>query len=57
MERPRAPLKPAIYALMGAIAFYDRATDKASAYFRYVIAMLSIRDLWTKLEFELLTRT
>jgi hypothetical protein len=43
-----------IYALMGAIAFYDRATDKASAYFRYVIALLSIRDLWTKLEFEVL---
>ena len=43
-----------IYALMGAIAFYDRASDTASAYFRYVITMLSIRDLWTKLQFEIL---
>jgi len=43
-----------IYALMGAVAFYDRTTDTASAYFRYVIAILSIRDLWTKLQFEVL---
>ncbi|PBC01430.1 hypothetical protein [Mesorhizobium sp. WSM3860] len=43
-----------IYAVMGAIAFYERATDRASAYFRYVIAILSMRDLWTKLEFEML---
>jgi hypothetical protein len=42
------------YAVMGAVAFYDRATDTPSAYFRYVIAMLSIRDLWTKLEFAVL---
>jgi len=43
-----------IYAVMGAIAFYDRTTDTASAYFRYVITMLSMRDLWTKLQFEIL---
>jgi hypothetical protein len=43
-----------IYAVMGAVAFYERATDTASSYFRYVIAILSIRDLWTKLEFEVL---
>ena len=43
-----------IYAVMGAIAFYDRATDRASSYFRYVVTILSIRDLWTRLQFEIL---
>lgn len=43
-----------IYAVMGALAFYERATDTASSYFRYVIAILSMRDLWTKLQFEVL---
>jgi hypothetical protein len=43
-----------LYALMGAVAFYERVTDKASSYFRHVVAILSIRDLWTKLQFEVL---
>lgn len=44
----------AIYALMGAVSFYERATDKASAYFRSVTIILNIRDKWTKFQFELL---
>jgi hypothetical protein len=43
-----------IYAVMGAIVFYERATDTTGSYFRYVIVILSFRDLWTKLEFEVL---
>jgi hypothetical protein len=43
-----------VYAMMGAVAFYDRVSDTASAYFRYVLALLSVRDLWTKLQFEVL---
>jgi hypothetical protein len=38
----------AIYAVMGAISFYERATDKTTAYFRHLGIILVIRDLWTK---------
>jgi hypothetical protein len=44
----------AIYALMGAIAFYERATDRTTSYFRHVGIILAIRDLWTRLQFAVL---
>jgi hypothetical protein len=44
----------AIYAVMGAISFYERGTDKTTAYFRHLGIILAIRDLWTKLQFEFL---
>jgi hypothetical protein len=44
----------AIYALMGAIAFYERATDRTTSYFRHIGVVLVIRDLWTKLQFAVL---
>jgi hypothetical protein len=43
-----------IYAVMGAISFYERGTDKTTAYFRHVGIILAIRDLWTKVQFEFL---
>ncbi|MDB4890484.1 MAG: hypothetical protein JWL61_2339 [Gemmatimonadetes bacterium] len=42
------------YAVMGAISAFDRWTDKTTTYFRHVGVLLSIRDLWTKLQFEVL---
>ena len=39
---------------MGTIIFYEKGTDKTVAYFRHQGVILAIRDLWTKLEFELL---
>ena len=42
------------YAIMGAVSFFDKTTDSASAYFRHLGVQLAIRDLWTKLEFQLL---
>jgi hypothetical protein len=44
----------AIYAVMGAISFYERGTDKTTAYFRHLGIILAIRDLWTKVQFEFL---
>jgi hypothetical protein len=44
----------AMYAAMGAVSFYEKGTDKSSAYFRHVAIILAIRDLWTKLQFEFL---
>jgi hypothetical protein len=43
-----------LYAIMGAVSFFEKTTDSTSAYFRYVGVILAIRDLWTKLQFELL---
>jgi hypothetical protein len=43
-----------VYAVMGAILIYERATDTTGSYFRYILAILTLRDLWTKLEFEVL---
>jgi len=43
-----------IYAVMGTITFYEKGTDKTSAYFRQMTTILAIRDLWTKVQFELL---
>jgi hypothetical protein len=44
----------AMYALMGAISFYENGTDRTSTYFRHLLIILAIRDLWTKLQFEVL---
>jgi hypothetical protein len=44
----------AIYAVMGAISFYERGTDKTTAYFRHLGIILAIRDLWTRVQFEFL---
>jgi hypothetical protein len=44
----------AIYAAMGAISFYERGTDRTTAYLRHVGIILAIRDLWTKVQFEFL---
>src|SRR5262245_30141887 len=44
----------AIYAVMGAISFYEKGTDKTTTYFRHVGIILAIRDLWTKVQFEFL---
>src|SRR5205823_1356700 len=41
----------ALYAVMGAISFYEKGTDKTTAYFRQVGIILGIRDLWTKVQF------
>ena len=43
-----------LYAVMGAVAFYERGTDRTSTYFRHVAIILAIRDLWTRLQFEVL---
>lgn len=43
-----------LYAVMGAVAFYERGTDRTTTYFRHVAIILAIRDLWTKLQFEVL---
>lgn len=42
-----------IYAIMGAISFYEKGSDKTAAYFRHISIILTIRDLWTKLQFAL----
>jgi hypothetical protein len=44
----------AIYATMGSISFYEKGTDKTNAYFRQLGTILAIRDLWTKVQFEIL---
>jgi hypothetical protein len=43
-----------IYAVMGAISFFERGSDKTTAYFRQIATILAIRDLWTKLQFAIL---
>jgi hypothetical protein len=42
-----------VYALMGAIGFYERGSDRTSSYFRQIASILAIRDLWTKFQFDL----
>lgn len=44
----------AIYAVMGAISFYEKGSGRTSSYFRQVGVILAIRDLWTKFQFEVL---
>jgi hypothetical protein len=43
-----------LYAIMGTVSFYEKGTTKTSDYFRHLSVILSIRDLWTKLEFAFL---
>lgn len=43
-----------IYAIMGTITFYEKGTDKTTAYFRQIATILAIRDLWTKAQFAFL---
>jgi hypothetical protein len=43
-----------VYAIMGTITFYEKGTDKTTAYFRQVATILKIRDLWTKAQFAFL---
>lgn len=43
-----------MYAVMGAMSFYEKGTDRTSAYFRHLVLILAIRDLWTKLQFAVL---
>jgi hypothetical protein len=42
-----------VYAVMGAISFYEKGSDRTSSYFRQIATILVIRDLWTRLQFEL----
>jgi hypothetical protein len=39
---------------MGTISLYDKGTGKTTAYFRHLGIILAIRDLWTKVQFEML---
>jgi hypothetical protein len=43
-----------LYAVMGAMSFYEKTTDTTTSYFRQVALILAIRDLWTKFQFEFL---
>lgn len=42
------------YAVMAGISFYERSLNLAAAYFRSVGILLAMRDIWTRLQFELL---
>lgn len=42
------------YAAMGAVSYWDKASDNTGAYFRQVAASGAVRDLWTRFEFEVL---
>ena len=42
-----------IYAVMGAISFYEKGSDRTSSYFRHIATILVIRDLWTRFQFDL----
>ena len=41
-----------LYAAMGAISFFETSTDSVSSYFRYVSIVISMRDHWTRFQFE-----
>ena len=43
-----------IYALMSAVALYEKGTDKTTAYFRHLTICLGIRDLWNKFQLAVL---
>ncbi len=47
-------LAVAAYAVMGAIALYERGSDLSQSYFRQLEASISIRNSWSKLQFSLL---
>ena len=42
-----------VYAVMGAISFYEKGTDKSATYLRQVAIIVGIRDFWTKFKFQL----
>lgn len=42
------------YAVMAGISFYERSLNLAAAYFRSVGILIGMRDIWTRLQFELL---
>ncbi|TIP29604.1 MAG: hypothetical protein E5X67_06065 [Mesorhizobium sp.] len=44
----------AIYAIMGAIALYERGIDISSAYFRHLAVGIAIRNLWNKFQLTIL---
>lgn len=52
-DRPVLVAILVIYAVMGAIGFYEKGSDKTSTYFRQIATILVIRDLWTRFQFEL----
>jgi hypothetical protein len=43
-----------LYAIMGAISFWERTTSATRTYFRHLGVVFAVRDLWTKLQFALL---
>jgi hypothetical protein len=43
-----------LYAIMGAIALYERGTDRTSSYFRHLAVGIAIRNLWNKFQLTLL---
>ncbi|MDX1116244.1 hypothetical protein GOL31_31680 [Sinorhizobium medicae] len=43
-----------IYAIMSAVALYEKGTDKTSSYFRHLTISIAIRDLWNKFQFAIL---
>lgn len=43
-----------IYAIMGAIALYERGTDLSSAYFRHLAIGIAIRNLWNDFQLTVL---
>src|SRR5262249_52164846 len=43
-----------IYAIMAAINFYEKGSDKTTSYFRQIATILAIRDLWTRVQFAIL---
>ncbi|MBY5549914.1 hypothetical protein HFO61_24420 [Rhizobium leguminosarum] len=43
-----------IYALMGAIALFERGTDLSSSYFRHLTITIAIRNLWNEFELTML---
>jgi len=40
------------YALMAAVSFFERSAEGSGHYFRSILAILAIRDLWTAYQFK-----
>ncbi|MER9924448.1 SLATT domain-containing protein [Mesorhizobium sp. M0048] len=43
-----------IYAVMGAIALFERGTDLSAAYFRHLTITIAIRNLWNEFQLTIL---
>ena len=41
-----------LYALMAAVSFFERSAEGSGHYFRSILAILAIRDLWTAYQFK-----